>query len=48
MTATEITLPVRDVTAEPMADDVDGGIRPCERNLYGFCRTCGADMEAAS
>ena len=22
----------------------DGGIRPCERNLYGFCRTCGIDM----
>ena len=25
-------------------DEPDGGVRPCERNLYGFCRTCGEDM----
>jgi len=29
-------------------DEPDGGVRPCERNLLGFCRTCGIDMAAAS
>jgi hypothetical protein len=35
-------LPVWDVTA--VQDEPDGGARPCERNLYGFCRTCGIEM----
>lgn len=26
------------------AREPDGGVRACERNLYGFCRTCGTDM----
>ena len=38
-----ITDYVWSVDAEP-----DGGIRPCERNLYGFCRTCGIEMAASA
>ena len=26
----------------------DGGVRPCEPNVFGFCRTCGADMEVSA